>query len=172
MRNIICITGPEASGKSELAIALSKHYEGVFVREYAREFLEKLNRAYTLDDVLHMAEMQWQMEKNAILTSAKTIVLDTDLSVFSVWIEEKYGKKISWIEDALSTPGDKKYLLCATDLPWQADPLREHPKLEDRQRLFEKYIRLLEEKKCKYHIVSGQGDLRIKNALSGLLIIK
>jgi nicotinamide riboside kinase len=51
----IVITGPESSEKSTLTKLLAKEYKTSFVQEYAREYLEKIDRPYELEDVLIMA---------------------------------------------------------------------------------------------------------------------
>jgi nicotinamide riboside kinase len=75
----------------------------------------------------------------------------------------KYGKCHSWITTQLEQNHYSLYLLCDIDLPWQFDPLREHPEI--RKELFEMYQDLLEEKKFNYRIVSGTGDDRLLNAI-------
>ena len=58
--------------------------------------------------------------------------------------KEKYNLEIDWINDHLSQSANKTYFLCDIDVEWENDPLREHPKKEDRQRLFNLYKVLLE----------------------------
>jgi nicotinamide riboside kinase len=55
------------------------------------------------------------------------------------------------------------YLLCDVDLPWEPDPLREHP--DSRKYLFDLYRKELDERKLNYRVVSGLDDARFKNAL-------
>ena len=37
----VVLFGPESTGKTSLAIELAKHFKTVYVKEFAREFLEK-----------------------------------------------------------------------------------------------------------------------------------
>jgi nicotinamide riboside kinase len=67
----------------------------------------------------------------------------------------------------MSLKGDV-YLLCAPDLAWTNDLLREHPKESDRQRHFTMYMSELETNKKIYSVVSGQGSARKLNALRTL----
>lgn len=62
----IVITGPESSGKSTLTKLLAKEYKTSFVQEYAREYLEKIDRPYELEDVLIMAKEQLKQEEEAL----------------------------------------------------------------------------------------------------------
>lgn len=157
------ITGPESTGKTTLANELAKEYNVPWVKEYAREYLEKLSRAYNFDDVVEMAKIQIQKEKEAIIEN-ELLFLDTDLTVFHIWIKEKYNKEIDWVNESLAKGQDKIYLLCNIDIPWENDTLREHPNIEDRKRLFNNYIQLLEKYNCRYYIVSGDKTTRLKKS--------
>ncbi len=156
------ITGPESAGKTTLASLLAKQYQTIWVKEYAREYLENLTREYSLDDVLLMAKEQLRQEQEAIKNNKGLIFLDTDLTVFFIWIKERYNLEIDWIKDHLKNATNKIYLLCASDIEWQPDPLREHPNLSDRLRLFEEYKLLLEKYQLTYHIISGDIATRLK----------
>jgi nicotinamide riboside kinase len=48
----IAVTGPESTGKSLLTEQLARHYNTVWVPEFARSYLEKLGRPYDEDDIL------------------------------------------------------------------------------------------------------------------------
>lgn len=52
------IIGPESTGKSTLAQQLSQRYHGIYVPEYAREYVEQLGHPYTYDDVCAIARYQ------------------------------------------------------------------------------------------------------------------
>lgn len=154
-------TGPESSAKSSLSKLFSKEFNLPLVQEFAREYLENLGRDYTLEDVLIMSKGQKEKEESYLNQSS---VLDTDLTVFSVWLEVKYGYKEKWIESHLKDNHNKVYLLCYPDLEWEEDPLRETNSKEERESLFNRYERLLIDKKAKYFIIKGQGQERIENA--------
>jgi NadR type nicotinamide-nucleotide adenylyltransferase len=157
------ITGPESTGKSTLTKMLAQEYNTSWVKEYAREYLEQLSSDYTFEDVIEMAKIQLQEEQEAILQN-ELLFLDTDLTVFYVWIKEKYNIEIDWINTHLTQVQNKTYLLCDIDIPWEEDKLREHPKKEDRERLFKNYVELLERYKLPYYIISGDKDARLKKA--------
>jgi NadR type nicotinamide-nucleotide adenylyltransferase len=157
------ITGPESTGKSTLTKMLAQEFNTVWVEEYAREYLNKLGEDYTFEDVIEMAKIQLKSEKEAILKN-ELLFLDTDLTVFYVWIKEKYNKEVDLINEHLVQPQNKIYLLCDIDIPWEEDPLREHPSIEDRKRLFGNYVDLLEKYKLSYYIISGDVNARLKKA--------
>ncbi len=153
------ITGPESTGKSTLAKLLAKEYGASLKVEYAREYLTKMTSPYIFDDVIVMAREQLKIEQNC---DERLTFFDTDLTVFNVWIKEKYGKEIDWINKSLVESKGKTYLLCNVDIPWEYDELREHSSEKDRLRLFENYIELLEKYELPYHIISGDVTSRIK----------
>ena len=59
----IILTGPESSGKTTLCKALSQHFHLPFSKEYAREYLDGLNRDYNQDDLLKIAKGQFPPNK-------------------------------------------------------------------------------------------------------------
>ena len=155
------ITGPESSGKTTLAKGLSKSLDCELVVEYAREYLMELEGSYTFNDVEVMARKQLELEKKL---QGEVAVLDTDLSVYAIWIKEKYGKEIDWINQSISHEKNKIYFLCEILDNWEDDPLREHPSIEDRQRLFRAYEVLLQKHNLTYHVISGTPAERLKKA--------
>lgn len=158
----IAITGPESTGKTMLSEALSEKYDAALVPEYAREYLERLNRPYDIEDVLTIAVRQHQMiSETALKSNKKILIADTELLVLSIWIEHKYKKEDPWVEQELRNQKFDLYLLCDIDLPWQFDPLREHPNL--REYLFDKYRRKLNDLGFPYAVVNGLSDIRLQN---------
>jgi nicotinamide riboside kinase len=60
--------------------------------------------------------------------------------------------------------------LCAPDIPWEDDPMRENP--DDRHLLFEKYVNVLNTYKKDFIIVSGLHDERLKKCVSAIHKLK
>jgi|TARA_B110000914_G_scaffold223546_1_gene239255 nicotinamide riboside kinase len=159
----IIVTGPESSGKTTLCKALSKHFEFSFSKEYARKYLDTLNRDYNQNDLLKIAKGQLQAENGMQL-------LDTDLITIKIWSKYKYGSCDKWILNQIEKQRSEKrfYLLCKPDIPWEADPQRENP--NDREELFEIYKKELENLSHNYYIVAGEN--RTINAISKLSSLK
>ena len=156
----IIATGPESSGKTTLCKALSEHFNIPFNKEYARKFLNNLEREYNQNDLLAIAEGQLASEHSFKL-------LDTDLITIKIWSNYKYGNCEKWIIKQIEKQKSEKriYLLCKPDIPWQADPLRENP--TDREELFEIYKQELENLGLTYFIVEGKN--RVEKSISKLL---
>lgn len=159
----IAITGPESTGKSWLAIELAKYYQAVCVEEYAREYLSKINRPYKIADVEAIAEGQNKAVKAAEITNNQMIFSDTEVLVCKIWTEVVYGSCPNSIGELLAKQTFDFYLLCDIDLPWEPDPLREHP--HRREELFVRYQKALDELGWSYDVVSGQGNNRLANAV-------
>lgn len=160
---VIAITGPESTGKSQLAADLAAHFGGVWVPEYAREYLQELNRPYRFEDILHIAKGQERRTNESIKPGVPVVFLDTELTVTRIWCEYLYGKCHSWIVDHQAAQEFDLYLLTNIDLPWQPDPMREHP--DKRKELFELYERALQNQHWTYNLVSGVGTERPRSAI-------
>ena len=156
----IIATGPESSGKTTLCKALSKHFKISYSKEYAREYLEKLDRDYTQKDLIEIAKGQLTSEQNSIL-------LDTDLITIKIWSNYKYGNCDKWVLEQIQKQKSEKrfYLLCKPDTAWEEDSLRENPK--NRMALFKLYKKELENLSHDYYVVEGEN--RDENAISKIL---
>ncbi len=159
----IAITGPESTGKSDLAKALAAHYQTLWVPEYAREYLAGLNRPYGYDDILQIAKGQAKGEEEMMAKADRSLFADTEMIVLKIWCDVKYGKCHPWILDQLERQDYDLYLLTDIDLPWQPDPLREHP--DKRKELFDLYLGELEKRKLPFEIVRGFGQQRLEDAV-------
>ena len=159
----IAITGPESTGKSELAKQLANHYQTIFVPEIAREYLATLGKAYKFEDIVKIAKKQMATENIMAGQAKKILFCDTDLVVPKIWSWYKYDKCDRWIEEQVISHRYDLYLLCDIDLPWVEDPLREHP--GKREELFALYLKELQQLKVNFTIISGTGTERTENAI-------
>jgi len=159
----IAITGPESTGKSTLAKALAKYFNGNVVDEYAREYIDQLGRPYKEGDLLEIAKGQIEKEDEVTKKADGYLFCDTELTVIDIWSQEKFGRTHSWITEQLLKRAYHLYLLCDIDLKWQEDPQREDP--YDREHLLNLYRNSLDNRNIKYDMISGQGEERINNAV-------
>jgi len=162
MFNRVAITGPESTGKSTLSKQLAQYFNGILVEEYAREYIDNLNRPYTPEDILKIAKRQKEIEFQKSTETNKILFADTELIVTKIWSEIKYKECHPWIIENIEKQDYDLYLLCDIDLVWEADPQREHPHL--RQHLFDLYKQELIDRKLNFKIISGKKDERFKNA--------
>ncbi len=159
----ILITGPESTGKSTMSKALAAHLDTYYVPEYARSYLNYIQRPYTQTDLLQIAKGQVLLEDAYIHIANKYLVVDTDMTVMAIWSQEKYGNINPWISKELVSRTYDLVLLMDADLPWVYDSQRENP--NDRKRLLYLYRQSLEARGLAYHLISGNHKYRINNAL-------
>ena len=161
----IIITGAESTGKSTLAKQLADYYQTVYMPEYARTYIESLNRKYTYEDVEHIAEMQIKAEQAFLLKANNILFIDTGLIVTKIWFQEVFHKYPEWLDEAILETLPDFYLICNIDLPWKKDPVRENGTRERREYLMNRYIEEIKKYRVDYAIVSGTGNLRVQNAI-------
>ena len=159
----IAITGPESTGKSELAKQLAEHYNTVWVPEYARDYLKNTGGKYKKEDILKIAQGQLKLENEMAAKANEYLFCDTDLFVTKVWSEYKFGTCDGWILEKILTHQYDLHLLMDIDLEWKEDPLRENP--DERQKLFDIYLEELTRYKYPFFIINGKGRERTEAAI-------
>ena len=91
----VVLFGPESSGKTTLSKLLARHYNTVWVPEYAREYLQnKWNnerKTCEISDMLPIAKGQMKSENELAIKADKILICDTDLLETKVYSEEFYG---------------------------------------------------------------------------------
>lgn len=164
----ILILGPESTGKSTLAEDLAHHFGEPWVPEFAREYLEKIDRPYRFEDLVEIGKGQVLLEDQQAEKAKNFLFCDTDLRVIHIWSEHRFGKTDPWVLEEIQQRKYELILLTDTDLPWEPDPLREYPELKMRQYFFEKYRKLAEQSGLPYLVVSGDRGNRLKDAITAV----
>lgn len=164
MLHKIAITGPESTGKSEISKVLAMHYNTVWAPEFAREYLENRSGKYEQDDLLAIARGQLQKEREILPRAKGFYFADTEMTVLKIWSEVRYGSCDPQILQLQKDQQYDLYLLMDIDLPWNYDPLREHPHF--RKELFEMYLQGMKRMNYTFEIISGKGKIRINNAIA------
>ena len=162
----IALIGPESTAKSTLSEQLAGHYKTVWVQEYSREYLQQINRKYTLEDVLKIAQQQLELENRLIKKANRFIFADTELIVSKVWCEDVFNISPDWITKNILPTKYDLYLLTAPDLPWQEDPVRENP--HRREFFFNWYESELKAINARYVVINGIGEMRLQNAIDAI----
>lgn len=162
----VAITGPESTGKSTLAQQLASHYRGVWVPEYARTYIGGLSRPYTREDVEQIAREQFGQYQRALAQARGFVFADTDLLVIKIWMLHAYGACPDWILQALARQDFDLYLLMQVDLPWEADPQREHPQL--RTYLYDWYKQELQDYGFAFVEIGGSQQVRPQQAIEAI----
>lgn len=175
----IVVIGPESTGKSTLCEQLAAHYNTIWVKEYAREYLLKNGTDYTFENLLDIAKGQVENEelgirnwvaanKSKIDNLKSKIFIDTDMYVMKVWCEFVFDKCHHWILNRIVERKYDLYLLCNVDLPWVKDELREYPDLENRQKLYHYYKDIMVNQNVPWIDISGTYEERLEKAIAAV----
>ena len=132
----VLVTGPESTGKSTLARTLAWALDGYYVAEQARPYLHELQRDYGAHDLPRILYRQLAAERQGLDSGASYVICDTGPEVIDIWSRVKYGTPCPGLPTAGAMAVYDLTLLCAPDLPWRHDALREHPQPAARKRLF------------------------------------
>jgi NadR type nicotinamide-nucleotide adenylyltransferase len=168
----IVLIGPESTGKTTIAAALASHFRAPWVPETARLYAEEIGRELTAADVEVIAARTVDAHDAALALRPPLLVFDTDLISTVVYARHYYGSCPAWIERAARERLSDLYLLCAPDLPWTADGVRDRPEQRDAQ--FGMFENALTEFGCTKVTVSGTGAARddtARNATAALLAV-
>lgn len=159
----IALIGPESTGKSTLCKDLSEHFNTTYAPEYAREYMSKLQRKYTEEDVLHCIHEQFDLETKLLSSASNYFFTDTESIMAKVWMEDVFNYCPDWILALIEDNPYDLYLLTNTDLAFENDPVRENPLRRDY--FFQCYEIELKTRKLPYAIISGKGPVRLRNAV-------
>lgn len=156
----LALVGPECSGKTTLAEALSKEWNEPFVPEYSREYLEALGRNYNQDDLLEIAKGQLEREYAIAEDANHFLICDTNTLVVKIWAEVRFGRAQNWIERQFLEKPYQLYILCGHEgIDWEYDDLRENP--DDRIELYDLYKKALVRAGKQFIEVEGTVEERI-----------
>ena len=178
----LILTGPESSGKSALAEALTEQMEGVLAPEFLRDYFA-MHGSLALEDAIPIAQGQWQNEERAAEQAHaedKLLICDTDLISSLVYSAHYYEDEMNtplwalweqWSERhkklLLSSPlSPRLYILCGIDWPWVDDGQRDAPDL--REMFHFQFQAELRAHGCDYLCVNGPLDERLSAVLARL----
>ena len=159
----VVITGPESSGKTTLFNAIEEKFGIAGVPEFARIYIDQLDRPYVQGDLIEIANGQLQLEQKFSNENKDLLLCDTDLLTIKVWSEYKYGICDPIILNQLMHHLPDYYVLTSPDIPWEPDPQRENPK--ERDELFQIYQKEILTLKIPSIIVAGSQEQRMDQFL-------
>jgi NadR type nicotinamide-nucleotide adenylyltransferase len=162
----VAIIGPECTGKSELSKFLAQHFQTEWVPEYARAYIDNLRRPYNQSDLIVIAHGQVRLEDEYARDANTFLFCDTNLYVIKVWSMFKYGNCEKEILDQITDRKYDLYLLTYVDLPWEADPLREHP--TKREELYNIYLNEMKNQSVPFVEIKGEREQRQATAIQAI----
>ena len=159
----IAIVGPESTGKSTMSAWLAKHYQTIWVPEFARAYCENLNGECTWQDEINMFYGQLELENEMTPKANRLLICDTTFITIKIWSEAMFGASPQEVLDELPKHKYDLYLLLDIDMPWQDDPLRNFP--AQREHFMEVWHDELKTLNTNYKVISGTGDERFTQAV-------
>lgn len=162
----IAIVGPESTGKSTITQQLAKHYQTLWVAEYARYYCAALTGPCTLQDEINMFHGQVALEESVLSMAEKDFIFcDTTFVTVKIWSDEMLGATPQLVLDALPLKPYDLYLLMDIDLPWQEDPLRDFPHMREHfMAIWHKELKALNAN----YVVIGGIETRFDNAVAAV----
>jgi len=164
----VVLFGPESTGKTTLSEQLARHYNTVWVPEYAREYLQQKwndeRKTCEPKDLLPIAEGQMQLENELTGKATDVLICDTDLLETKVYSEAYYVGHCDPVleKHALQNTYDL-YLLTYIDVPWVGDDLRDKP--QEREKMFAYFKETLEKYDRNFVILRGDKKTRLRKAV-------
>jgi NadR type nicotinamide-nucleotide adenylyltransferase len=158
----VAIIGPECTGKSDLSAYLAEHFKTEWVPEYARGYIDNLVRPYTEVDLLTISHGQLRLEEQYARSANEILICDTNLYVIKVWSNFRFGQCAPEILQKIDELHYDLYLLTYVDIPWEADPQREHP--NQREQLYAIYLEEMQKQKTPFVEIKGEKEQRRKIA--------
>jgi NadR type nicotinamide-nucleotide adenylyltransferase len=165
----VVVTGPECTGKTTLARAIATRLGAPWVPEAARAYAEARGGVLSAADVEPIATATRDAIERALAQRPAVLVADTDLVSTVVYAQTYYGSCPSWVEHECKAQLGELYLLCATDLPWEADGVRDRPDERDRAAMHEAFAATLRTLGARVVPVTGTGPARTARAMDAVL---
>lgn len=158
----VVVTGSESTGKTELAHRLGQHYHAPVAEEFVRTFTASKRGTPDFNDHGAIARGQVASEDGAIARATDLVVLDTDLVSTVVYCNHYFGRCPRWIEDEARARAADLYLLCATDVPWVPDGIRDRG--ERRNEMHALFAAQLQAFAVRWVDIGGSRDARFAAA--------
>lgn len=163
----VVLFGPESTGKTTLSKALARHYNSVWVPEYARAYLQdKWNnerKTCESNDLLPIAKGQMILENELAKKTNSVLICDTDLLETKVYSETYYSGICDPLLEKYALKNTYNlYFLTYIDTPWEADDLRDKP--EEREAMFNAFEAALIKYNKPYVLLKGDKKTRLEIA--------
>jgi NadR type nicotinamide-nucleotide adenylyltransferase len=161
----VVLTGSECTGKTTLARAIAAHLGAPWVPETSRAYAEARGGLLTAADVEPIALATRDALRHAAEGGTPVLVADTDLVSTMVYARAYYGACPAWVEKECAEQLADLYLLCAPDLPWAPDGVRDRPAEADRAAMHAAFVEALRRLNAHVELVTGTGAARTTRAV-------
>ena len=166
MTKLVCVHGPDSTGKTTLGEALAAHFEAVLVPEYGRSYCEE--HGFDLDDadLVAIGRTQSEMTRSAMARTGGLVITDTDAQTTAAWSIMILGYVPDKVLEGWPVPD--LYLLTGIDIPWVDDGMRYYPDPEDRRRFMAACEQVLDGTGVPVVRIEGSRDARLAEAIAAI----
>ena len=164
----VAILGAESTGKTTLAQNLARHFNTVWVPEFARAYLEARGGICTPQDMPVIARGQAAAEDRAARDANRVLICDTELMTTALWHERYWGE----CPDEIAQMAQERaahyrlFLLCDSATPWIGDGLRDSP--GQREWFQERFLRELRQRRLPFVVLKGTYAQRTAAAIGAV----
>lgn len=162
----VCVFGPESTGKSTLCSDLAEHFDTVWVREFARDYLEAKDGEFVLEDVPLIASGQLKYEQQMTPAARRVLFCDTDLLTTTLWSDWFFQQCPREVRRQAEAQQFDLTLLTSVDVPWVQDSVRYLP--EHREQFQLQCEQALQRLGRNYFTVQGDWSQRFKNSVTAV----
>lgn len=160
----IAVIGAESTGKSALCEQLAKHFNTVWVPEYAREYFNDSDiYNYTLKDLEIIAQRQLALEAEYLQHANTYLFCDTAMITLKIWADLEFGQPSEQLQTLIDQGSYDLYLICDNSVPWQADAQRLNK--FSREMIFEMNCEAATSSNFNTAVISGTGWQRLEQAI-------
>lgn len=153
---LICLYGPESTGKSTLARRLAERYHTWYVPEVAREMIS--SNQFTADDIVRIAREQTARVLTAVKSANRVLFCDTDVITTAIYSDTYLSVVPGELSELEKEVRYDQYFLFDVDIAWVADGLRDLG--GKREEMFARFKAELDRRKIPYILVSGSYEAR------------
>lgn len=161
----ILVYWPESTGKSTMCSYLADYYGTQWVPEFAREYMEGNGNVFDMAAVDAIVIGQLRTEEGAAQVCNRILFCDTDMLLTRECVDEYgIGPAPLYLQRLANERRYDLYLFLDTDLPWEDDGTR--VKGHRRAEMRKAFIRSLESRRIRYHMITGIGQERFDRAIA------
>ena len=163
---VVCLHGPESTGKSTLSVLLAAHFGTVWVPEYGRVHCEVGGFDLDAADLVTIGRTQSAMTRAALAHCERRLIVDTDALTTAAWSLMLLGHVPDAVMKGWVRPD--LYLLTGIDVPWENDGTRYFPDPADRRRFMAACEQVLEGTGATVVRISGSVETRLADAVAAI----
>jgi nicotinamide mononucleotide transporter len=153
---LICLYGPESTGKSTMARRLAERYNTAYVPEVAREMIS--SNQFTADDIVRIGREQTSRVLTLSSKANHVLFCDTDLITTAIYSDTYLHQVPGELAELEKKVHYDQYFLFDIDVPWVADGLRDLG--NKREEIFARFKSELDRRKISYILLSGSYESR------------